>query len=316
MKKVFYVVAATALLMAVTVSCNKNKVTSVQLNKTELTLSVGDTAILIASVLPKEANNNAVNWKSDNPTTVTVDNSGKVTAKAAGTATITVTTEDGNKTASCKVTVTEAFVKAEVMSVSLNKTELTLSIGETETLIASVLPENATNRAVSWKSSDNNVAQVDSNGKITAKDVGKALITATTNDGEKTATCTLTVIYGNIMDTLKGEWSWYKESGGFAGGTWDNEFKSIVKILSQNADSTINYEVFVEDTLFSKGSFQIIVSPFWRKVEVIELPHYSHSNGWGVYFGNYLGDPTPSKDTLVFWVIGNDTYHYHYKRIK
>jgi len=65
MKRFFYVVAATVLLAAVIGSCNKNKVTSVQLNQTELTLSVGDTATLIASVLPKEAENKAVKWKSD-----------------------------------------------------------------------------------------------------------------------------------------------------------------------------------------------------------------------------------------------------------
>ena len=109
--KVFLVVA-TALLIAVTVSCNKNKVTSVQLNRTELTLSVGDTAILIASVLPKEADNNAVNWKSDNPTAATVDNNGKITAKAVGIATITAITEDGNKTASCRVTVAELSLES------------------------------------------------------------------------------------------------------------------------------------------------------------------------------------------------------------
>ena len=105
MKKVIILVA-TALLSAVTISCHKDKVTDVRLNKTELTLLIGDTANLIATVLPENAENKAVSWKSNNPATATVDNHGKVTAIDTGTAIITVITEDGEKTATCKVTVT------------------------------------------------------------------------------------------------------------------------------------------------------------------------------------------------------------------
>ena len=222
MKKIFYAFATTALLMAATVSC-KTEVTEVRLNKTELTLGVGETETLIATILPEDADNKAVNWKSSSDA-VTVDDNGKITAKNTGTALITVTTKDGEKTAHCAVTVT--VFNTKVTDVQLNKTELTLIVGETETLIATVLPEDADNKAVSWKSSDNNVAEVDDNGKITAKDVGTALITVTTNGGGKTATCTLTVLYGNIMDSLIGEWIWFIKSDG-KGGIWDNEFKSI-----------------------------------------------------------------------------------------
>ena len=82
------------------------------------------------------------------------------------------------------------------------------------------------------------------------------------------------------MDTLKGEWTWVKASGGIAGTTWDNQFTSIVKILSQNEDSSINCEVWVEDTLSYQGSFQFqnyiewdgCYAPIYKIIN-IKLPH-------------------------------------------
>ena len=82
-------------------------VTGVTLNKTTLPLTVGDTETMTATVAPTDASNKAVTWKSSKESVATVDADGKVTAVGAGTATITVTTTDGEKTATCKVTVTE-----------------------------------------------------------------------------------------------------------------------------------------------------------------------------------------------------------------
>jgi len=102
-----HILAAAALLTAAMVSCKKpQEVTGVELNKTELTLVVGDTETLIATVLPEDAENKAVTWKISDRSVVAVSD-GKITAKLAGTALITVTTADGNKTASCTVTVIE-----------------------------------------------------------------------------------------------------------------------------------------------------------------------------------------------------------------
>ena len=80
-----------------------------------------------------------------------------------------------------------------VTSVSLNKTELTLEKGKSETLTATVSPSNATDKAVSWQSSNTAVATVDQDGKVTAVNLGNATITVTTKDGSKTATCSVTV---------------------------------------------------------------------------------------------------------------------------
>ena len=81
-----------------------------------------------------------------------------------------------------------------VTGVSLNKTELSLVVGSNETLTATVEPATATNKAVTWKSSKPAIAEVDETGKVTAKQVGTATITVTTNDGGKTATCEVKVL--------------------------------------------------------------------------------------------------------------------------
>ena len=116
-----------------------------------------------------------------------MDANGKVTGVKAGEATITVTTEDGGKTATCKVTVSETSVA--VTGVTLNKTELILDTGGSETLTATVAPADATNQKVTWKSDKPEIATVDDNGKVTAVKAGEATVTVTTQDGGKTATC-------------------------------------------------------------------------------------------------------------------------------
>ena len=165
-------------------------VQSVGLNKTELALEVGKTGTLEAIVEPSDATNKNVIWSSSNPEVATVDN-GVVTTVSAGEAIITVTTEDGGKTATCKVTV-NAPQTVPVTGVTLDKAELTLEKGSTGTLKATVEPQNATNNTVTWSSSNPEFATVD-NGVVTAVSAGEAIITVTTEDGAKTATCKVTV---------------------------------------------------------------------------------------------------------------------------
>ena len=167
------------------------KVASVSLDKSSLTLNVGEEETLTATVAPENANDKSVSWSSSDGSVAKVDQNGKVTAVKAGKATITVTTADGGKTAQCEVTV---IVK--VVSVSLNKSSLKLNVGEKETLTATIAPENASDKSVSWSSSDESVAQVDGSGKVTAVKAGKATITVTTTDGGKTAKCEVEVNAG------------------------------------------------------------------------------------------------------------------------
>jgi hypothetical protein len=120
---------------------------------------------------------------------------------------------------------------------------------------------------------------------------------------------------GNIMDTLTGEWTWFGKSGGIVGGSWNNEYKSVIKILSQNADSSINYEVFVEDTLFYSGSFKILNDHWYYRQVDIHLPYWiPDEETWLMSFGV---DPFRlSKDTLCFMERAADGYNYLYARIK
>ena len=183
----------------VTVTAAKVAVTGVSLDKTTLTLAAGENAKLTAKVTPANATNKSVTWSSSDEAIATVDSEGKVTANAAGTATITATTKAGGKTAECKVTVMGTGVA--VTGVSLDKTTLTLTAGENAKLTATVAPANATNKNVTWSSSNGAVATVDSEGKVTANAAGTATITVTTEDGNKTATCTVTVTGTSVAVT-------------------------------------------------------------------------------------------------------------------
>jgi uncharacterized protein YjdB len=117
-------------------------------------------------------------------------------------ATITATASDGSGiTATCTVTVNPV----PVASIGLNKPTLTLEAAQTETLVATVLPANATNKAVTWESTAPAIATVDANGKVTAVSVGVATITATASDGSKTATCEVAVTQPVSSITLSDE---------------------------------------------------------------------------------------------------------------
>ena len=164
-------------------------VTGISLDKSTAALKVGESTDLTATVSPANATNKNVTWSSDKEAVATVNN-GKVTAVSEGTATITVTTEDGNKTASCVVTVTKPVVA--VTGVTLDKSTAALKVGESTDLTATVSPANATNKNVAWSSDKEAVATVN-NGKVTAVSEGTATITVTTEDGNKTASCVVTV---------------------------------------------------------------------------------------------------------------------------
>ena len=128
-------------------------------------------------------------WKSSDAAVVTVDANGKVTGVKAGEATITVTTEDGGKTASCRVTVKDVKVTGITLAA------LAIYVGESKSITATVKPDDATNKELTWKSSDTAVATVDATGKVTGKKTGSATITATAQDGSGVSgSCTITVL--------------------------------------------------------------------------------------------------------------------------
>ena len=177
-------------------------VTGVSLNKTSTSIEAGQTETLTATVAPSNAGNQNVNWISSNTSVATVDQSGKVTALAPGNTTITVTTEDGSKTATCAVTVTAPAAPIAVTAINLNKSTASIYVGSTETLTITYTPTDAnTGKAVSWTSSNESVATVDANGTVTAVAQGSAVITATsTTSASITASCTVTVNIMHVTD--------------------------------------------------------------------------------------------------------------------
>ena len=167
-------------------------VTGITLSQHELTLVKGATATLTATVIPADAPNKNFSWKSDNEAIAKVAN-GVVTAVSKGETMIRVTTEEGNKTDECKVIVKEESDPVAVTGVKLPFTALTQKIGTSFTLVATIEPANATNKTVTWSSSNSTVASVTNMGVVQAKAAGTADITVTTADGGHTATCSFTV---------------------------------------------------------------------------------------------------------------------------
>ena len=160
--------------------------------------NVGYTTQLEPVFTPFDTNQKTLVWESSNTSVATVSSTGLVTGVSAGTTTITATGYDENDqpvVGTCTVTVTTVAVTG----VSLNKTSSDLSLNSTLTLEATVAPANATNKNVTWTSSNTSVATV-SNGTVTAKAVGTTTITVKTVDGNKTATCTINVISGPSDD--------------------------------------------------------------------------------------------------------------------
>ncbi len=179
-------------MLLLIIACEKEKdlsVTGVTMSQSTLTLNVGGTFYLSATIFPGSALNHAVTWESSNTDIVRVNYPGHIEALALGSATITVTTEDGNKTATCTVTV----APISVTGVSLHSDYYTaLFPGKTTEIWATITPYNATNQQVIWESSDTAVATV-SDGTVTAVAPGSATITVTTEDGNKTATFNIVV---------------------------------------------------------------------------------------------------------------------------
>ena len=162
--------------------------------KSSATLGIGESETLAITYTPADANQGkAVTWTSANSSIATVDANGKMTGVAAGTTTVTATsTTDPNIKSSCTVTI-QAIA---VTGVTLNKATASIKVGATETLIATVDPNNATNKDVTWSSDKTGIATVNANGVVTGVAEGTAKITVTTKDGGKTASCDVTVTAG------------------------------------------------------------------------------------------------------------------------
>ena len=197
----FIVLAAVAVLSVF--SCQLEpaeiRVSSISLSKSALELTVGDQASLDATISPDNATNKKISWSSSKESVATVTPDGIVEAVSAGTAFITASSEDSGVNAKCEITVKEKVIN--VTGIALNKTSLSLTEGEEFTLEATVTPDNATNKDVTWTSDNEAVAIVSAEGVVKALRAGTASITATTVDQGKLASCAVTIKEKTVVVT-------------------------------------------------------------------------------------------------------------------
>lgn len=163
-------------------------VKSVTLDYTDEIMSLGGKLRITAEVLPITASNRTVAWSSSNTNVVVVDSNGLVQAVGTGNATILCKTLDGGVTAMCNI-----YVKQPATNVVLNTSEITVRKGQEFWLNATVLPENADNKLITWSSSDEKLAKVDKDGKVTALEPGVVTIIATNTDTGLTGFCVVTI---------------------------------------------------------------------------------------------------------------------------
>ncbi len=255
------ILAAIAGLFILTACKPEEKevaVTGVTVSPATLSLVEGTTETLEATVTPEDATNRKVEWKSGDETIATVDETGTVTAIAPGATTITATTEDGEKSDTCTVTVTADGVR--VTGVELDKEELTLFVGDEETIQATVLPEDATNRNVEWESGDETIAIVDETGTVTAIAPGKTTITVTTEEGEKSDACTVTVKSIPVVYVAG-----YENSGaGQKAVLWIDGVATQLSELESNAASVFvsGDDVYVAGMVFNENYMRI--ATLWK----------------------------------------------------
>lgn len=168
-------------------------VTGITVNPASLNLQLNETTAITATVLPADADNKEVEWaSSDDAVAVVGDFFGTITvmAKGYGTCTITATAKDGSGVkGECQVKVAQL-----VTGITVSPSTLTLEVGKTQTLTATIQPSDATDKCVTWKSSNTDIATVSTSGKVTAKAAGTCTITATAKDGSGVkGTCKVTV---------------------------------------------------------------------------------------------------------------------------
>lgn len=184
---------------SITITVPAVSLTGISVAPSSVLVLPGGTTSVTVNFTPTSATNKAVSWVSSNPAVATVHpTTGVITGVSEGTTTITVTSAQGPHQATVSVSVGPS---QGVIAVRLDKTSVALQSGSNAQLTATVLPSDASNKLVKWTSSNPSVARVDGTGRVTALSKGTATITATTDDGSYTATCSVTVDQGGSSST-------------------------------------------------------------------------------------------------------------------
>ena len=279
--------------------------TSISLNGTQ-SISVGGTSQLSVDYLPAGTNVKNVSFVSDKTNIATVSNTGLVTGVATGMARITATAEtadSGTTTAYIDITVNAIAVS----SVAMNKNATTVQVGGTEQLTATISPNNAGNKNVSWSTSNKDVATVSNTGLVTGVAAGNATITVTTQDGGKTATCAVTVVAsggsgnsGNATISLSDIPKTYNTSSGNTSA--DGFTFTVSNVASSYTSGTMQWKKssgYIANTTPIEGLLNITIDAINGKDFSGTLYSGStsnpSSNGQNVSSGNtytFTGDPS------------------------
>lgn len=192
--------------------------------------------------------------------------SGTPTTQGTYNFTMTATNSGGSDSKSLSITINPA-ANVPVESVSLNHTELSLTEGDIDTLTATVEPADATNKDVTWSSNDEAIATVDANGKVSAVGAGIATITVTTEDGNKTATCAVTVKHGNMILTPQKDATCTEDS------TKNTKDNAVTKSSTpQTSDALFGYIVFFAALIVLASIVSVVA---YRKLHTVQAKHSS-----------------------------------------
>ena len=226
---------------ACTINVYSQAVTGVTIEPSEAELTVGSSTKLTATVLPENATNKNVIYSVDDESILSVDQDGNITGLSLGTATVTVTTEDGGFTASAEITV----IPVQVTGVGVSPEAASVGLGHTIQLTASIKPSNATNKNLSWSVSDETIISVDDRGTVTGLSLGTATVIVTTEDGGFSASAEITVCYApantwTAIGTLNKDFCGVFNGDGYAVcGIYINTRNAIQGLFGTNRHSVI-----------------------------------------------------------------------------
>ena len=300
-------------------------VTGVTLDKSTESLVAGDTTTLTATISPTNATNKNVTWSANNQNVTLTPNglSCGVEGATAGTSVVTVTTADGSFTATCNITITASPIP--VTAIALDKSTSSLEEGETEQLSVTFTPSDATDKSLTWTSSDNTVATVSNTGLVTAVSAGTAVITATTTNNISDS-CTYTVT------TLVNPWigktiTVDKQSG-------KNNNASLTALFPMdsdfNKDNYISYEInginatnMISGSLNTGGIFSDTTGEIANGAFVSQIKTgFNISNT--VTGTNFVGTNTPARIAstattpyvkVAMPITGNPTYSFELTKL-
>ena len=230
----------------VTVTAAAVKITNIELDHNTLSIDNGSSETLTATITPSDATNKILTWSANNEnvTLTPSENTCIVTGKGVGESIITVSANDGSgKSATCTVTIN--FVNVPVKGVNLDKTKASVKVGRSVDLTATIIPEGATNPAVSWTKDNDNITLTPNSNIVTVMGVteGTSVVTATTSDGSYTAECVITVNAG-----LEG-YTELKENYTATGSVFKDDTTFDADSQTFFADITINKSVDVQNII-------------------------------------------------------------------